>query len=156
MSDRIIHDIWYCYSSKKHGTVLALVSNRNQYGSKKMKKMILSAIILLWGTSAAFAQIPDMRTQRPASREEAIARYLNLTEKQKGEIRELRLQFKKEMMPLKDQIGQLKTERKLEMTSFEPNRQNLTRIVNESSEIIKDVQIKTIDLTLNIRSMLNE
>jgi len=121
-----------------------------------MNRIILTVTILLWGFSAVIAQIPDIRTQRPVSREEAIARYLNLTEKQKIEIRELRLQFKKDMMPLKDQMGLLKTERKLEMTSFEPNRQNLGRIVDESSDILKDIQIKTIDLTLNIRSMLNE
>jgi Spy/CpxP family protein refolding chaperone len=121
---------------------------------KEMKKIILLAGVLL---SAVYAGDMNQKEARQGlGREERIIRYLDLNQNQVSAIRELRLNQQREIMPLKNKIQELSVQQRLELTSPDPDRKKIEKLIDETASLLKRIKMKNIDLQLSIRKILDK
>lgn len=88
-------------------------------------------------------QAPDTKRER-----------LSLTEDQKGKMKELRLKYEKDLLPLKSDLESQELDLRAELDKERPNMAVINRLVDQISGIKADIQKKQIEHRFDIRNLL--
>ncbi len=109
---------------------------------------------LLFLSVAAFAQ-PAQRPQRPGfAKGMRMAKMLNLTQDQITKLSDMRLAMEKEMLPLRNQIVTLRGDLKLELVADNFNQGKVNKLVNQISDVRKQISLNMINHMRDVRSVL--
>jgi Spy/CpxP family protein refolding chaperone len=80
----------------------------------------------------------------------------NLTEEQKGKIKDLRLAHFKEMQPLKNQLGELRAKEKTLTTAEKPDMKLINANIDEISKVQNQLMKSRAQIHLQIRALLTD
>ena len=81
---------------------------------------------------------------------------LNLTEEQRKTMQEMRLNHKKELIPIQAKLKEKQLDLKAEMMADEPNQSKINAIVDDLAKLRAEVQKKKIAHRLAIRNILTD
>jgi len=91
---------------------------------------------------------------RPGSGRERMFKYLNLTEEQQSKITDLRLAFKKEILPVRTPMHNLQTQIRMTVTEENFDATKLDNLLKEKEKLATEVHKKRINHFRDIRSIL--
>jgi Spy/CpxP family protein refolding chaperone len=114
-----------------------------------MKKLFILFFSLALCASQISAQPEDM-----AKSKMKMANYLELTAEQESKISDLKLQLKKEIMPLESEIGQFRSNINLELTSDNFSESKIKKLTEDIARLQKEIHFKRIMHQKAIRDML--
>jgi Spy/CpxP family protein refolding chaperone len=114
-----------------------------------MQKVIFLISGLLLCATAIFAQPED--AVKPKRN---MIRNLELTAEQESKISDLKLQFKKDIMPLESEVDQLRSTINLELTSDNFSESKIKKLTEDIARLQKDIQFKRIMHQKAIRDIL--
>ena len=118
-------------------------------------KVSISIIGLFIFSSSLMAQ-PQNR-QGPVHQEGPCGlAALNLTEEQKSEIREIRLEKGKETQALKDELAINKAKINALVHKDNPDMKEIVSLAEENGKIITRIQVREIDSKIKVRAVLDE
>lgn len=136
---------------------------------KKLILVLLPVLLVGWMT-VAIAQPPQSpmppRGNMPMGHEWMehspmmpdmlrFGKMLDLTDEQKTKIEDYRLEMQKAMLPLKSQLMANRNELKLLITADKVDRDKISKNIEATNKILKQIQEKRVDHLLKIRSLLN-
>ena len=129
----------------------------------KAKKMLLGtliALLLLGGIGTAFAWAPQGKGTLPSARKIApfssLAVNLNLSEDQIKKLQDLRLEYQKETLELKNALRVKRLELQALLASNEVDENKASSIVEEIGKLSTDIWKKSIHYRLEMRKILTE
>jgi len=114
-----------------------------------MNKLILLVVGFFLWSNPVFSHPEDA-----AKTKRNMARNLELSTEQESKISDLRLQFKKEIMPLDSEIDQLRSEINLELTSDNFSESKVKKLTEDMARLQKDLEFKRILHQRAIRDLL--
>ncbi len=121
---------------------------------KTHKIIPLIACLLLIG-SAAMAQPapppPKPPQQVPGMR---MMQMLNLTQEQRDKMMDMRLQMAKDMLPLRTQMDNLRSDLKLTLTADNFDQKKVNKTIDQISDVRKQMTLKMIQHMRGVRNML--
>lgn len=80
----------------------------------------------------------------------------NLTEEQKTKIKDIKLKNEREMLTLKNQIGEKKAKLKTQTTTDSPNMNEVNKTIDEIGNLKSQINKRKAAAKQEIRSLLNE
>ena len=116
----------------------------------KRKSFVLGLVGTLLLTTALLAQ-PRARSCDPEMR---MHKMLELTDDQEAKMQELKLDFEREVLPLKSKLQSLKADPKLEMTAEKFDEGKANKLVEEMQKVRTDMQKKHIRHEQKVRAIL--
>ena len=129
----------------------------------KAKKMLLGtliALLLLGGIGTAFAWASQGKGTLPSARKIApfssLAVNLNLSEDQIKKLQDLRLEYQKETLELKNALRVKRLELQALLASNEVDENKASSIVEEIGKLSTDIWKKSIHYRLEMRKILTE
>jgi len=129
----------------------------------KAKKMLLGtliALLLLGGIGTAFAWAPQGKGTLPSARKIApfssLAVNLNLSEDQIKKLQDLRLEYQKETLELKNALRVKRLELQALLASNEVDENKASSIVEEIGKLSTDIWKKSIHYRLEMRKIFTE
>jgi Spy/CpxP family protein refolding chaperone len=81
--------------------------------------------------------------------------HLDLTEEQESKITEMKIQLKKDIIPMRDQIKQLQTEIKLQMTSEKFDEARVEKMLQEIGKIQQKMKLMKLKNQRAVRDLLS-
>ena len=114
-----------------------------------MNKLILLVVGFFLWSNPVFSQPEDA-----AKTKRNMARNLELSTEQESKISDLRLQFKKELMPLDSEIDKLRSDINLELTSDNFSESKVKKLTEDMARLQKDLEFKRILHQRAIRDLL--
>ena len=128
--------------------------------AKKMHLGTLIALLLLGGIGTAFAWAPQGKGTLPSARKIApfssLAVNLNLSEDQIKKLQDLRLEYQKETLELKNALRAKQLELQALLASNEVDENKASSIVEEIGKLSTDIWKKSIHYRLEMRKILTE
>lgn len=124
----------------------------------KSKSAVLMVMMLFGLITLAFAQPrplggPDWK---PGPGQQRMMAQLNLTDEQIAQIADLKLELKKEMLPLRSEMAAKRNELHLLMTEDSPNQSKISKAIKAMGDIRTKIQEKMVQHRLKVRSLLDE
>lgn len=122
----------------------------------QLLSMLLGVILL---TGLAFAQgpgNPPVGPERPMFGQKAPMSRLGLTDQQQAKIEKLRLQFEKEMLPLRDKVKSLNTEYRLMVIDEKASKAQLKAQLDKISALRTTMALKRAEHQRQIRNLLTD
>jgi len=118
-----------------------------------MKKRIIffSLAILLMSVGMLTA-----RQKRDGDGPRHMMRMLELTETQESQILDLKLEHEKQVLPMKTELKELRTQMKLEMTAEKFNENQVSKLVDQMSDLQKEIRMKRVIHQRMVRDILTE
>jgi Spy/CpxP family protein refolding chaperone len=85
-----------------------------------------------------------------------MARMLELTESQESQIMDLRLALHKEILPLRTELSNLRSQLKLEITAEDFNENKVSKLASQIADLQKQIRMKRILHQRAVRNLLTE
>ena len=85
-----------------------------------------------------------------------MARMLDLTESQESQIMDLKLTLQKEILPLRTELSNLRSQLKLEITAEDFNENKVSKLASQIADLQKQIRIKRILHQRAVRNLLTE
>ena len=114
-----------------------------------MNKLILLVVGFFLWSNPVFSHPEDA-----AKTKRNMARNLELSTEQESKISDLRLQFKKEIIPLDSEIDQLRSDINLELTSDNFSESKIKKLTEDIARLQQDLEFKRILHQRAIRDLL--
>lgn len=114
-----------------------------------MQKLLFLIVGLFLCANPIFTQPEDA-----AKPKRNMAHNLELSTEQESKISDLKLQFKKEIIPLKSEIDQLRSNINLELTSDNFSESRIKKLTEDIASLQKDIHFKRIMNQKAIRDLL--
>ena len=122
----------------------------------KYNKLIFTAALTIFAFSNIFAQSGPMAGKGQGKARMAKMNFLNLSEEQQTKIDKLRLEFKKEIVPLRAKIHSLKPEYRLMIVDENVTTKQLQNKLNSISEVKQEMALKRALHQRQVRSLLTD
>jgi len=118
-----------------------------------MRRIITLGLVslLLLGFLGIMAQ---GRSPMHVSNKMDMGKKLKLSDEQRQKMMDLRLQLKKDLLPLRSKLISLQTELKLQIASDNPNQGKIDDLIDQMASIRKEIQQRRVQHQLSIREML--
>lgn len=118
-----------------------------------MKRIMMSVVlvILVAGVQNVLAQ-PFRQGPPPGGMK--WDRVLDLTEEQQGQIQDMRLNFRKEMIPLEARMDDLRAKLKLNIIDDNFDQKKMNEIISEQNKLRSEMQMKRIMHLRAVRELL--
>lgn len=120
---------------------------------KTHKLLPLITCLLLIGTTA-MAQPAQQAPRPPAAPGMRMMRALNLTQQQKDQLMNMRLQMAKEMLPLRTQLNNLRSDLKLALTADNYDQRKIEKTVDQMTDVHKKITLSMIQHLRDVRGIL--
>jgi Spy/CpxP family protein refolding chaperone len=120
---------------------------------KTHKLLPLIACLLLIGTTA-MAQPAPPTPRPPAAPGMRMMRMLNLTQQQRDQLMDMRLQMTKEMLPMRTQLSTLRSDLKLELTANNYDQRKVENTVNQMTDVRKKMTLAMLGHLRDVRNIL--
>jgi Spy/CpxP family protein refolding chaperone len=119
---------------------------------------LLVAIVVVLGLSLSVMAQQHYRKQMPqrSMMAHSSMQLLDLTEKQKDQIKEIRLAHMKDVQPLKDEVKINRVTVDVLLKADEPDMKKIVSIVEANGKLLTQIQVKNIDQTINVRGLLTD
>lgn len=117
----------------------------------KKKVLFLSLAILL-----ILAGILMAGQRRGCDDPRHMMRMLELTDTQESQILDLKLDLEKQVLPLKTSLRELRSQMKLEMTADNFNQNKASKLIDQMSELQKEIQMKRVLHQRAVRDILTD
>jgi Spy/CpxP family protein refolding chaperone len=120
---------------------------------------LLVAIIILLGLSLGVMAQPHRRGPMPHHRPMIFQPglpFLDLTDEQKAQIKDIHLAHVKDVQPLKDEVKINRAKIDALLKNDEPDMKQIVSLVEANGKFLTQVQVKSIEQRINIRSLLTE
>ena len=85
-----------------------------------------------------------------------MMRMLELTEAQESQILDLKLDFEKQILPLRTSLRELRSQMKLEMTAEKFNQNKVSKLIDQMSELQKEIHLKRVIHQRAVRDLLTD
>lgn len=113
----------------------------------------LIAGLLLIG-SAVMAQPAPPPPKAPQAPGMRMMRMLNLTQEQRDKMMDMRLQMAKDMLPLRTQMDNLRSDLKLALTADNFDQKKVDKTVDQISKVRSQMTLKMVQHMREVRNML--
>ncbi len=130
--------------------------------TRTMKNAMLLFMLLLAGT-VMYAQpprgkpVPGTRMMSPAAPRRAMMQEkLNITDEQKDQMKQLRLDMMKEMLPLRNEMGVLKAEYRQLMGAEKTDEKSLNANIDKQTALMNKMKKARSQYAMKMRSILTE
>jgi Spy/CpxP family protein refolding chaperone len=82
--------------------------------------------------------------------------FLDLTEDQKDQIKQIHLAHMKDVQPLKDEVKINRAKVNALLNNDDPDMKQIISLVETNGKLLTQIQIKSIEQKINVRSLLTE
>ena len=119
---------------------------------------LLVAIIFVLGFSLSVMAQPHQRRQmrHQHMRAQSPLQFLDLSEEQKDQIKEIHLAHMKDVQPLKDEVKINRAKVNALLKNDDPDMKEIVSLVRADGKLLTQIQIKSIDEKINVRSLLTD
>jgi Spy/CpxP family protein refolding chaperone len=116
------------------------------------------AIIAVFGLSHNIMAQPHRRGPEP--QESMTFRsglpYLDLSEEQRDQIKQIHYDYLKDVQPLKDEVRINRAKINALLHQDDPDMQQIVSLVEADGKLLTQIQVKTIEHSINVRNLLTE
>jgi Spy/CpxP family protein refolding chaperone len=116
------------------------------------KKIILFSLTILLISVGLLSADPRKDGDGPRH----MMRMLELTESQESQILDLKLEHEKQILPLRTELRELRTQMKLEITADSFNKNQVSKIMDQMSNLQKEIRMKRVTHQRSVRDILTE
>jgi Spy/CpxP family protein refolding chaperone len=123
-----------------------------------LKLKLLPAIIVVLGISISAVAQPPRRGPMP-HRSMAHGHgllYLDMSEEQEQQVKQLRLAHVKDVQPLRDEVKINRLKINTLMKNDDPDMEQIVSLVEANGKLLTQIQIKSIRLKINVRNLLTD
>lgn len=119
---------------------------------------LLVAIIVVLGLSLSVMAQQHQRRQMPQQSMKAQSglQFLDLTEEQKDQIKEIHLAHMKDMQPNKDEVKINRAKINALLNNDDPDMKEIVSLVKANGKLLTQIQVKNIEQKINVRSLLTD
>ena len=117
----------------------------------RRKIIFLSVTILLVSVGMLTA-----RQKRAGDLPQQMMRMLELTESQESQIIEMKLEHEKQILPLRTELKELRTQLKLELTAEKFNENKVSKLLDQMAGLQKAIHMKRVTQQRAVRDILND
>jgi Spy/CpxP family protein refolding chaperone len=119
---------------------------------------LLVAIIVVLGLSLSVMAQPHQRRQMPhqSMRAQSPLQFLDLSEEQKDQIKEIHLTHLKDVQPIKDEVKINKAKINALLNIDDPDMKEIVSLVEANGKLLTQIQVKSIEKKINVRSLLTD
>jgi Spy/CpxP family protein refolding chaperone len=119
---------------------------------------LLVAIIFVLGLSLNIMAQPHHRRQMPqqSMRAHTPLQFLDLSEEQKDQIKEIHLAHIKDVQPLKDEVKINRAKVNALLKNDKPDMKEIVSLVQADGKLLTQIQIKNIEEKIQVRSLLTD
>jgi len=119
---------------------------------------LLVAIIVVLGLSLSVLAQPNRRG--PMSHRSLTVKtglqYLDLTEEQKAQIKDIHLSHMKDVQPIKDEVKINRVKVDVLLKRDDPDMKEIVSLVEANGKLLTQIQVKSIEQKINVRSLLTD
>ena len=119
---------------------------------------LLVAIIFILGLSLSVMAQPNQRRQIPyqSMRAKSPLQFLDLSEEQKDQIKEIHLAHMKGVQPNKDEVKINRAKINAHLNNDDPDMKEIVSLVEANGKLLTQIQVKSIEKKISVRSLLTD
>lgn len=119
---------------------------------------LLVAIIVVLGLSLSVMAQPYQRRQMPQQfmKAQSGLQFLDLTEEQKDQIKEIHLAHMKAVQPNRDEVKINRAKINALLNNDDPDMKVIVSLVETNGKLLTQIQVKSIDQKIGVRSLLTD
>jgi Spy/CpxP family protein refolding chaperone len=119
---------------------------------------LLVAIIVVLGLSLSVMAQPQQRGQmtHQSMKAQSGFQFLDLTEDQEDQIKQIHLAYMKDVQPLKDEVKINRAKVNALLNNDDPDMKKIVSLVETDGKLLTQIQVKIIEQKINVRSLLTE
>ena len=119
---------------------------------------LLVAIIFILGLSLSVMAQPNQRRQIPhqSMRAQSPLKFLDLSEEQKDQIKEIHLAHMKDVQANRDEVKINRVKINAQLHKDDPDMKEIVKLVEANGKLLTQIQIKIIEEKINVRILLTD
>ena len=119
---------------------------------------LLVAIIFILGLSLSVMAQPQQRRQMPhqSMRAKCPLQFLDLSEEQKDQIKEIHLAHMKNVQANRDEVKINRVKINAQLHKDDPDMKEIVKLVEANGKLLTQIQVKSIEEKINVRLLLTD
>lgn len=119
---------------------------------------LLVAIIFILGLSLSVMAQPNQRRQIPhqSMRAQSPLKFLDLSEEQKDQIKEIHLAHMKNVQANRDEVKINRVKINAQLHKDDPDMKEIVKLVEANGKLLTQIQVKSIEEKINVRLLLTD
>ncbi len=119
---------------------------------------LLVAIIFILGLSLSVMAQPNQRRQIPhqSMRAQSPLKFLDLSEEQKDQIKEIHLAHMKDVQANRDEVKINRAKINAQLHNDDPDMKEIVKLVEANGKLLTQIQVKSIEEKINVRLLLTD
>jgi Spy/CpxP family protein refolding chaperone len=119
---------------------------------------LLVAIIFILGLSLSVMAQPNQRRQIPhqSMRAQSPLKFLDLSEEQKDQIKEIHLAHMKDVQANRDEVKINRVKINAQLHNDDPDMKEIVKLVEANGKLLTQIQVKSIEEKINVRLLLTD
>ena len=119
---------------------------------------LLVAIIFILGLSLSVMAQPNQRRQIPhqSMRAQSPLKFLDLSEEQKDQIKEIHLAHMKDVQANRDEVKINRVKINAQLHNDDPDMKEIVKLVEANGKLLTKIQVKSIKEKINVRLLLTD
>jgi len=119
---------------------------------------LLVAIIFILGLSLSVMAQPNQRRQIPhqSMRAQSPLKFLDLSEEQKDQIKEIHLAHMKDVQANRDEVKINRVKINAQLHNDDPDMKESVKLVEANGKLLTQIQVKSIQEKINVRLLLTD
>ena len=119
---------------------------------------LLVAIIFILGLSLSVMAQPNQRRQIPhqSMRAQSPLKFLDLSEEQKDQIKEIHLAHMKDVQANRDEVKINRANINAQLHNDDPDMKEIVKLVEVNGKLLTQIQVKSIEEKINVRLLLTD
>ena len=119
---------------------------------------LLVAIIFILGLSLSVMAQPQQRRQMPhqSMRAKSPLQFLDLSEEQKDQIKEIHLAHMKNVQANRDEVKINRVKINAQLHKDDPDMEEIVKLVEANGKLLTQIQVKSIEEKINVRLLLTD
>ena len=119
---------------------------------------LLVAIIFILGLSLSVMAQPNQRRQIPhqSMRAQSPLKFLDLSEEQKDQIKEIHLAHMKNVQANRDEVKINRVKINTQLHNDDPDMKEIVKLVEANGKLLTQIQVKSIQEKINVRLLLTD
>jgi Spy/CpxP family protein refolding chaperone len=119
---------------------------------------LLVAIIFILGLSLSVMAQPNQRRQIPhqSMRAQSPLKFLDLSEEQKDQIKEIHLAHMKDVQANRDEVKINRVKINAQLHKDDPDMKEIVKLVEANGKLLTQIQVKSIEEKINVRLLLTD
>ena len=119
---------------------------------------LLVAIIFILGLSLSVMAQPNQRRQIPhqSMRAQSPLKFLDLSEEQKDQIKEIHLAHMKNVQANRDEVKINRVKINAQLHKDDPDMEEIVKLVEANGKLLTQIQVKSIEEKINVRLLLTD